>query len=49
MRHKDLGLGSNLQLGFSPTNHKGLDSIYVTVIRGGKPVVVTDWSQLPKD
>jgi len=49
MHHKDLGLGSSLLLNFSPTNHKGLDSIYVTVIKSGKPVVVTDWSQLPKD
>jgi len=49
MHHKNLGLGSNLLLSFSPTNHKGLDSICVTVIRGGKPVVVTDWSKLPKD
>lgn len=48
MHHKDLGLGSNLLLNFSPTDHKGLDSIYVTVIRGGKPVV-TDWTQLPKN
>jgi branched-chain amino acid transport system substrate-binding protein len=49
MHHKDLGLGSNLLLSFSPTNHKGLDSIYVTVVKGGKPVVVTDWSKLPND
>lgn len=46
---KDIGLGSNLLLSFSPTNHKGLDSVYVTVIKAGQPVVVTDWKQLPKD
>lgn len=49
IHHKDIGLGSNLLLGFSPENHKGLDSVYVTVISGGHPVVVTDWAQLPKD
>jgi branched-chain amino acid transport system substrate-binding protein len=49
VHRKDIGLGQNLLLNFSPANHKGLDSVYVTVIRGGKPVVVPDWSQLPKN
>ena len=46
---KDIGLGPNLLLRFSPTNHKGLESVYVTVIKGGHPEVVSDWKQLPKD
>jgi len=46
---KDIGLGSNLLLSFSPTSHKGLDAVYVTVIKAGQPVVVSDWKQLPKD
>jgi ABC-type branched-subunit amino acid transport system substrate-binding protein len=44
--HKDIGLGSNLFLGFSPSNHKGLNSVYVTVIQSGRPVVVNDWKEL---
>jgi ABC-type branched-subunit amino acid transport system substrate-binding protein len=49
MHRKDIGLGPNLLLSFSPTDHKGLDSVYTTVIKGGKAVVVEDWKQLPKD
>ena len=49
MDRKDLGLGPNLRLSFSPTNHKGLDSVYVTVVRSGRAVMVNDWSQLLKD
>jgi len=48
-RGKDLGLGSNLMLSFSPTNHKGLDSVYPTVIKAGRPVVISDWKQLARD
>lgn len=47
--NKDIGLGPNLRLTFSPTDHKGLDSVYATVIKGGKAVVIDDWKQLPKD
>jgi ABC-type branched-subunit amino acid transport system substrate-binding protein len=49
INRKDIGLGPNLLLSFSPTNHKGLDSVYVTVIRGGRAVMVNDWKELPKD
>lgn len=49
IQRKDIGLGPNLQLNFSPTNHKGLNSVYVTVVKDGRPVVVTDWKQLPPD
>jgi branched-chain amino acid transport system substrate-binding protein len=48
-RRKDIGLGPNLLLSFSPTSHKGLDSVYVTVIRNGRPEVVNNWKELPKD
>jgi len=47
IQRKDIGLGPNLQLSFSRTNHKGLNSVYVTVVKAGRPVVVTDWKQLP--
>jgi ABC-type branched-subunit amino acid transport system substrate-binding protein len=45
---KDIGLGSNFLVNFSPTDHKGLDSVYVTVITDGRPVV-TDWKQIHKN
>jgi len=47
MHRKDMGLGPNLLLSFSQTNHKGLDAVYVTVIKAGQAVVVSDWKQLP--
>jgi len=46
---KDLGLGPKLVLSFSATKHKGLDTVYTTVIEHGSPVVVADWKKLPKD
>jgi ABC-type branched-subunit amino acid transport system substrate-binding protein len=49
IHQKDIGLGPKFLLNFSPTNHKGLEAVYTTVIRNGNPVVVTDWKQLPKE
>jgi ABC-type branched-subunit amino acid transport system substrate-binding protein len=49
IHQKDIGLGSKLLLNFSPTNHKGLDAVYTTVIEKGRPVIVADWKQLPKE
>jgi ABC-type branched-subunit amino acid transport system substrate-binding protein len=46
---KDIGLGPNMLLNFSATNHKGLSAVYPTVIKSGRPVVISDWKQLPKD
>src|SRR5580704_10509149 len=43
IHQKDIGLGPDLTVSFSPTNHQGLHSVYVTVIKAGQPVVVTDW------
>jgi branched-chain amino acid transport system substrate-binding protein len=43
---KDLGLGPNLRLKFSPDRHKGFDSVYYTVIKGGQPVTFVDWKGL---
>lgn len=42
----DVGLGRNFLLNFGPTHHKGFDSVYATVIRQGKPFVLTDWKSL---
>jgi ABC-type branched-subunit amino acid transport system substrate-binding protein len=49
VRRKDLGLGPSFQLSFSPTRHKGLDSVYVTVIKSGKPQLLNDWKELEKE
>lgn len=49
IHQKDLGLGPQLLLNFSATEHKGLNTVYATVIEHGRPVVVTDWKKLPKE
>jgi len=46
---KDIGLGPKLILNFSATDHKGLDTVYTTVIDHGKPIVVSDWKKLPQN
>jgi len=43
---KDLGLGPNLKLNFSPFRHKGFDSVYYTVVKGGQPITFVDWKKL---
>jgi hypothetical protein len=40
----DMGLGPKLELSYSPTDHQGFDSVYDTVVRGGQPVLFTDWN-----
>src|SRR5499425_1035202 len=49
LHHPDVGLGAKSLLGFSPSNHKGFDVVYTTVVQQGRPVVVTDWKQLAKN
>jgi branched-chain amino acid transport system substrate-binding protein len=46
IHNKDVGLGPNLKLNFGPQRHKGFDSVYYTVVRGGQPVTFEDWKQL---
>jgi branched-chain amino acid transport system substrate-binding protein len=41
---QDLGLGSQLKLDYSAKDHKGFDHVIPTVIRGGRAVPFTDWS-----
>jgi hypothetical protein len=48
IHNMNLGLGPNLVLNYSATDHKGFDSVYPTVVRNGKPVLLTDWSSLGK-
>ena len=46
IHNKDMGLGPNLKLNFGPLRHKGFDSVYYTVIKGGQPITFDDWKQL---
>jgi branched-chain amino acid transport system substrate-binding protein len=40
----DMGLGPELKLDYSAKDHKGLDHVIPTVIRGGRAVPFTDWT-----
>jgi ABC-type branched-subunit amino acid transport system substrate-binding protein len=40
----NVGLGPKLVLNFGPNDHKGFDSVYPTIVKGGQPVLLTDWS-----
>jgi branched-chain amino acid transport system substrate-binding protein len=40
----DLGLGPELKLNYSSREHKGLNNVLPTVVRGGRAVPFTDWS-----
>ncbi len=44
----NVGLGPRLVLNYSVSDHKGFDNVYTTVVKGGQPVVLTDWSSLGK-
>ena len=44
----NIGLGSTLLLDYSPKDHKGFENVYPTMVRAGKPVLITDWSSLGK-
>jgi len=48
IREMNLGLGSKLILAYGPTDHKGFDNVYPTIVKGGQPVLLTDWSGLAK-
>jgi branched-chain amino acid transport system substrate-binding protein len=40
----DIGLGAQLRLDYSSKDHKGLDHVIPTVVRGGRAVPFTNWS-----
>lgn len=42
----DTGLGPALTLNYGPNDHKGFDTVYATIVTGGKPVIITDWHQI---
>jgi ABC-type branched-subunit amino acid transport system substrate-binding protein len=44
MHGLDIGLGPQLKLNFSATNHKASQTVYATVVRDGAAVPFTDWS-----
>jgi len=44
----NIGMGSKLLLDYGPTDHKGFDDVYTTVVKNGHPVLLTDWSSLEK-
>jgi branched-chain amino acid transport system substrate-binding protein len=44
----NVGMGSKLVLDYGPTDHKGFDNVYPTVVRNGQPVLLTDWTTLGK-
>jgi len=45
----DMGLGHDFVLHYGPKDHKGFDSVYATVIKDGKTVVINDWALLQSD
>lgn len=40
----DLGLGPQLLLDYGAKDHKGLDQVIPTVVRGGRAGPFTDWA-----
>jgi ABC-type branched-subunit amino acid transport system substrate-binding protein len=42
----DPGLGPRLKISLGPQDHQAFDSVYSTVIRGGRAVVLEDWKTL---
>jgi len=46
LHNYDIGLGRGFALTYGPRNHKGLDSVYATIIHNGRAEVITDWNTL---
>jgi ABC-type branched-subunit amino acid transport system substrate-binding protein len=44
----NFGLGPRLILNYSASDHKGFDNVYPTMVKGGQPVLLTDWSSVGK-
>jgi branched-chain amino acid transport system substrate-binding protein len=47
IHNMDVGLGPKFLLDYSPKDHKGFNSVYATIIRQGRAVVIEDWKNLP--
>ena len=48
IHNMNVGLGPKLVLNYGPADHQGFDGVYPTVVRSGKPVLLTDWSSVGK-
>ena len=48
MKQADMGLGATMKIDFSMTDHKGLDKVYFTVVKGGQVATFTDWKEIKK-
>jgi len=44
----NVGMGSKLLLDYGPSDHKGFDAVYPTIVKSGQPVLLTDWSAVGK-
>ncbi|HEX4782922.1 MAG TPA: ABC transporter substrate-binding protein [Candidatus Sulfotelmatobacter sp.] len=44
----NVGLGSKLVLAYGPKDHKGFDDVYSTVVKNGRPELLTNWSTIGK-
>lgn len=44
----NIGLGSKLMLSYGPSDHKGFDNVYPTIVRNGEPILLTDGSSIGK-
>lgn len=42
----DAGLGQTFLLNYSPKDHQGFHSVYATVVRNGRAIILTDWKTL---
>ena len=43
-----VGLGPKLTLNYSASDHKGFGSVYPTIVKNGRPMLLTDWSSVGK-
>ena len=44
----NIGMGSKFLLDYGPNDHKGFDAVYPTIVKGGQPTLLTDWSGIAK-
>ncbi len=40
----NIGMGAKLVLDYGPSDHKGFDNVYPTIVKSGQPILLTDWS-----
>jgi ABC-type branched-subunit amino acid transport system substrate-binding protein len=48
MHNTDIGLGNDARLMFSPNHHQGLDHVYPTIVKDGKPQIISNWQSVVK-